>query len=106
MIYMVLGGYIAVAYNDAIKSMIMIFGLVVFPIYGLVKIGGYNVLLETLYRLNPAHIDPFFLGAGVIIGFAGSESRNGLLSIIRKIFRTDYLWPLNWWDFCRHTFHG
>jgi len=28
-IYMVLGGYIAVAYNDAIRSMIMIFGLVV-----------------------------------------------------------------------------
>lgn len=70
-IYMVLGGYIAVAYNDAIRSMIMIFGLVVFPIYGLVKIGGYNVLLETLYRLNPAHIDPFSLGAGVIIGFIG-----------------------------------
>ena len=71
MIYMVLGGYIAVAYNDVIRSMIMIFGLVVFPIYGLVKIGGYNVLLETLYRLNPAHIDPFSLGAGVIIGFIG-----------------------------------
>jgi len=71
MIYMVLGGYIAVAYNDAIRSMIMIFGLVVFPIYGLVKIGGYNILLETLYKLNPAHIDPFSLGAGVIIGFVG-----------------------------------
>ena len=71
MIYMVLGGYIAVAYNDAIRSIIMIFGLVVFPIYGLIKIGGYNILLETLYRLNPAHIDPFSLGAGVIIGFIG-----------------------------------
>jgi sodium/proline symporter len=71
MIYMVLGGYIAVAYNDAIRSMIMIFGLVVFPIYGVVKIGGYQILLETLYRLNPAQIDPFSLGAGVIIGFVG-----------------------------------
>lgn len=71
MIYMVLGGFIAVAYNDAIRAMIMIFGLVVFPIYGLVKIGGYHILLETLYRLNPAQIDPFSLGAGVIIGFIG-----------------------------------
>ena len=71
MIYMVLGGYIAVAYNDAVRAIIMIFGLVVFPVYGLVKIGGYHVLLETLYRLNPAHIDPFSLGAGVIIGFIG-----------------------------------
>jgi sodium/proline symporter len=71
MVYMVLGGYIAVAYNDAIRSMIMIFGLVVFPIYVLVKIGGYHILLETLYRLNPAQVDPFSLGAGVIIGFVG-----------------------------------
>ncbi|MGB2906386.1 MAG: sodium/proline symporter [Candidatus Aminicenantaceae bacterium] len=71
MIYMVLGGYIAVAYNDAIRAIIMIFGLVVFPIYALVKIGGFNMLLDTLYRLNPAQIDPFSLGAGVIIGFIG-----------------------------------
>jgi len=71
LVYMVLGGYIAVAYNDAIRSIIMIFGLVVFPIYGLVKIGGYNVLFETLSNLNPAYIDPFSLGAGVIIGFVG-----------------------------------
>jgi len=69
--YMVLGGFIAVSYNDAIRSVIMIFGLVVFPIYGLIKIGGYQVLLETLGNLNPAYINPFSLGAGVIIGFIG-----------------------------------
>ncbi len=71
MIYMVLGGYIAVSYNDAVRSLIMIFGLVVFPVYGMIKIGGFHILLETLQRLNPALIDPFSLGAGVIIGFIG-----------------------------------
>jgi len=71
MIYMVLGGYIAVSYNDAVRSLIMIFGLVIFPVYGLIKIGGFHILLETLQRLNPALIDPFSLGAGVIIGFIG-----------------------------------
>lgn len=71
LIYMVLGGYIAVSYNDTIRSIILIFGLVIFPVYGLVKIGGYNLLLETLYNLNPTYIDPFSLGAGVIIGFIG-----------------------------------
>ncbi|MFC1555109.1 sodium/proline symporter [candidate division KSB1 bacterium] len=71
MIYMVLGGYIAVSYNDAIRSIIMIFGLVVFPVYGLIEIGGYQMLIDTLGSLNPAHIDPLSLGAGVIIGYIG-----------------------------------
>ncbi|MCP4727298.1 MAG: sodium/proline symporter [bacterium] len=71
LVYMVLGGYIAVSYNDAIRSMIMIFGLVVFPVYGLIKIGGFSALLEILQNLNPAYIDPFSLGAGVIIGYIG-----------------------------------
>ena len=71
LIYMVLGGYIAVAYNDVVRAVIMIIGLVIFPAYGLVKIGGFQALLETLSRLNPALIDPFSLSAGVIIGFLG-----------------------------------
>lgn len=71
LVYMVLGGYIAVAYNDVVRAAIMLIGLVVFPLYGVIKIGGLNVLLETLSKLNPAHIDPFSLGIGVIIGFLG-----------------------------------
>ncbi len=71
MVYMVLGGYIAVSYNDAIRSMIMIFGLVIFPVYGLFKVGGFGSLFEILNTLNPAFIDPFSLGAGVIIGYVG-----------------------------------
>ena len=71
LVYMVLGGYIAVAYNDVIRAVILILGLVIFPIYGLVKIGGFQVMLDTLARLNPALVDPFSLGFGVILGFVG-----------------------------------
>ncbi|MFC1492735.1 sodium/proline symporter [candidate division KSB1 bacterium] len=71
LVYMVMGGYIAVSYNDAIRSMIMIFGLVVFPVYGLIEIGGFSALLEILQNLNPAYIDPFSLGAGLMIGYIG-----------------------------------
>lgn len=70
-VYMMLGGYIAVAYNDVVRAVIMLFGLVIFPVYGLFKAGGLNALLQTLEALNPALIDPFSLGAGVIIGFLG-----------------------------------
>ncbi len=71
LIYMVLGGFIAVAYNDVVRAIILILGLVIFPAYGLVKIGGFNLMLESLSRLNPALIDPFALSFGVILGFLG-----------------------------------
>jgi SSS family transporter len=60
-----------VAYNDVVRAIILILGLVIFPAYGLIKIGGFNLMLESLSRLNPALIDPFALSFGVIIGFLG-----------------------------------
>lgn len=71
LVYMVLGGFIAVAYNDVVRAIILIVGLVVFPAYGLLKIGGFDLMLESLSRLNPALIDPFSLSFGVILGFVG-----------------------------------
>ncbi len=71
LIYMIMGGYIAVAYNDVVRAIILIIALVVFPIYGLLKVGGTGVLLDSLSQLNPALVDPFSLGFGVIIGFLG-----------------------------------
>jgi len=71
LVYMVLGGYIAVAYNDVVRAVIMIVGLVVFPIFGLIQVGGVGALLSTLSRLNPAYIDPLSIGLGALIGFVG-----------------------------------
>ncbi len=71
LVYMILGGYIAVAYNDVVRAIIMIIGLVIFPIVGLVKIGGLDALLDTLAQLNPALVDPFSLALGGIVGFVG-----------------------------------
>ncbi len=71
LVYMILGGYIAVAYNDVVRAILMLMGLVVFPVYGLVKLGGVQVLLESLSRLNPTYVDPFSLGIGMIVGFLG-----------------------------------
>jgi SSS family solute:Na+ symporter len=71
MVYMVLGGYIAVAYNDVVRAVIMLLGLVIFPVVGLVKAGGLQALLVTLRGLDPAQVDPLSLGAGALIGFLG-----------------------------------
>jgi len=71
LIYMVLGGYVAVAYNDVARAIILIVGLVLFPVYGMIRLGGFQLLLHSLARLNPALIDPFSLSFGAVIGFLG-----------------------------------
>jgi len=71
LLYMVLGGFIAVSYNDVVRAIILLIGLVLFPAYGLVKIGGFKAMFNILETLNPALIDPFSLSLGVILGFLG-----------------------------------
>jgi solute:Na+ symporter, SSS family len=71
MVYMVLGGYVAVAYNDVVRAFIMMTGLIILPVIGIVHIGGLGILNEMLHRLNPAYLDPFSLGTGAMIGFLG-----------------------------------
>lgn len=69
--YMILGGYVAVAYNDVVRAVIMIIGLVVLPASALYRMGGLEPLLATLARLHPGHLDPFAAGAGAVLGFLG-----------------------------------
>lgn len=71
MIYMVLGGYVAVAYNDVVRAIIMLIGLIVLPVVGVLKVGGFGVLNEMLHQLNPEYLDVFSLGTGAMIGFLG-----------------------------------
>jgi solute:Na+ symporter, SSS family len=71
MVYMVLGGYVAVAYNDVVRSVIMLIGLIVLPLIGMIHIGGFATLNQLLHELNPAYLDPFSLGVGALIGFVG-----------------------------------
>ena len=71
LIYMMLGGYLAVVYNDVVRALVMIVGLVIFPLYGIVKLGGLPALLRILEALNPAYINPLALSFGALIGFLG-----------------------------------
>lgn len=71
LIYMVLGGFVAVAYNDVVRAFVMIIGLILFPVIGLWKIGGFSILIDSLNALNPVLVDPVSLGWGGLIGFLG-----------------------------------
>ncbi|AIF69772.1 proline permease [Palaeococcus pacificus DY20341] len=71
LVYMALGGFIAVAYNDVIRAVIMIVGLVLLPVVAIAKVGGVDAMLTILQQLNPKYIDPLSLGFGGLIGFLG-----------------------------------
>jgi sodium/proline symporter len=71
LVYMVLGGFIAVSYNDVVRALIMLLGLVVLPVVALARIGGLGAFREILTQLNPALLDPVSLGFGATIGFLG-----------------------------------
>ncbi len=71
LVYMIMGGFIAVAYNDVVRAVIMIFGLVFFPLVVLIKTGGLNHLFTMLASIDIKTIDPFSIGVGAMIGFIG-----------------------------------
>jgi sodium/proline symporter len=71
LVYMVLGGFIAVAYNDVVRAVIMLFGLVVLPAIGVIELGGFAALRSHLALEGPGLLDPLSIGAGAVIGFAG-----------------------------------
>jgi sodium/proline symporter len=69
LVYMVLGGYVAVAWNDVVRAVIMLVALVVLPVAAIARLGGVHALLEAMRALDPARLDPTSLGAGAIAGF-------------------------------------
>lgn len=71
MVYMVLGGFVAVAYNDVIRALIMLVGLVVLPVVAFVHLGGWGDLSSILGRAAPDHLSFTAVGLGAMIGFAG-----------------------------------
>jgi sodium/proline symporter len=71
LVYMVVGGFIAVAYNDVVRALIMLAGLVVLPLAGLVHIGGPAALRDMLAGLDVRYIDPLSVGFGALIGWLG-----------------------------------
>jgi SSS family solute:Na+ symporter len=71
LIYMLLGGFIAVAFNDAVRAVIMLVALVALPAVGMARLGGPVALLERLQMTDATLVDPLSLGIGGLIGFLG-----------------------------------
>jgi sodium/proline symporter len=70
-VYMLLGGFIAVAFNDVVRAFLMLAALVVLPVVGVIELGGFDVLVDTLVRDDPGLLDPTALAAATVVAFLG-----------------------------------
>jgi len=77
LIYVILGGFLAVSLIDTIQAFLIMAALIVVPVIGIIDIGGFSnfwVLLNEFEGGDPAggqFINPLALSAGAMIGFLG-----------------------------------
>jgi sodium/proline symporter len=72
LIYVVLGGFLAVSVNDTIQAFIIIIGLLIVPIKSIIDLGGWANFVELLMVADSGYfVDPFALSAGAMVGFLG-----------------------------------
>lgn len=78
LVYTWLGGYHAVAVTDVVQAVLMIFGLVILPVLGLVHVGGFDALAESLRAIDPELLTwvngagPLMAGIAIGLGSFGS----------------------------------
>lgn len=66
--YTAFGGFKAVAYTDAVQSMLMLFALLAVPIVGVAAIGGLAALRDGLVAADPALLVPWATGeSGIVV---------------------------------------
>ena len=56
LLYTILGGYVAVTFNDVVQAFFMLFGLVVLPIVAIANV-GWEPMLGMLQALDPELVD-------------------------------------------------
>lgn len=64
-IYVFIGGFLAVSWTDTVQATLMIFALLLAPIMVIMNIGGFNQAIEVIQSVNPALTD-LFQGASFI----------------------------------------
>ncbi|AKX55020.1 proline:sodium symporter PutP [Thiopseudomonas alkaliphila] len=71
-IYVFIGGFLAVSWTDTVQAMLMIFALLITPIFVLLALGDLPSTLTSIEQVNPSHFDMFHgLSAVAIISLLG-----------------------------------
>lgn len=64
-LYTLVGGFLAVSWTDTVQATLMIFALILTPIFVVLSAGGVSDSLVLIEQVNPANLD-FFKGASVV----------------------------------------
>jgi len=77
LLYTLLGGYRAVVLTDVVQAVLMLFGLLVLPIFAMVQLGGFGALHDRLQAIDPSLLSlwrgalPFLGGFAIGLGSLG-----------------------------------
>lgn len=58
-LYVFVGGFLAVSWTDTVQAMLMIFALLLAPVVVLVKAGGMDQIIAIVRSVDPRHLDWF-----------------------------------------------
>ena len=64
-IYVFIGGFLAVSWTDTVQATLMIFALLITPVFVLLSVGGLDHAIEAIQSADAAYVD-FFRGQSVI----------------------------------------
>lgn len=58
-IYVFIGGFLAVSWTDTVQATLMIFALLITPVFVILALGDFGAAMETISTQNPAAFDMF-----------------------------------------------
>jgi sodium/proline symporter len=64
-LYVFVGGFLAVSWTDTVQATLMILALLIAPLFVLIKTGGFTEILTVIRNADPNHLD-FFRGTSWI----------------------------------------
>lgn len=64
--YTLFGGFLAASYTDVVQGLMMVAALVLVPVVGLAKVGGFGGMADSLREVNPDMLDP--IAGGTALG--------------------------------------
>ena len=57
--YVFVGGFLAVSWTDTVQATMMIFALLITPVFVILALGDYDAAMATIEQANPANFDMF-----------------------------------------------
>ncbi len=72
LLYVVLGGFLAVSLSDTIQAFIIVLALIVLPVKSIIDLGGWSSFVSVVAAVDDGVLfNPMALSAGMMIGFLG-----------------------------------